>query len=203
MGLSVGLRGNGMAFTSALIRRVPHRAFSVVEDVEYGAMLGLAGVRVVYVPEAVVLGEMPVTADAAASQRERWESGRWVLVRRFVPELLRAALARRDRVPLDLAMDILVPPLTFLVTITAAGFSCATILLWLGDAGPFGIIGWGVSLAGVLLYVVRGWMLADASSKDHVGLWRVPVYAAWKIRLYLRRAGAPREWIRTKRVGER
>ena len=36
LGVSCGLRGNGMCFTHAVIRQVPHEAFSIVEDLEYG-----------------------------------------------------------------------------------------------------------------------------------------------------------------------
>ena len=36
LGLSAGLRGNGMCFSTRLLREVPHQAFSVVEDLEYG-----------------------------------------------------------------------------------------------------------------------------------------------------------------------
>ena len=71
LGLSCGLRGNGMAFTRSVLAEVPHDAFSVVEDVEYGIRLGLAGHRVHYVGEAQVLGEMPASERATRSQRSR------------------------------------------------------------------------------------------------------------------------------------
>src|SRR4051812_45298581 len=34
LGLSCGLRGNGMCFSASVLREIPHRAYSVVEDVE-------------------------------------------------------------------------------------------------------------------------------------------------------------------------
>jgi len=43
LGASAGLRGNGMAFPLATLHEVPYDAFSLVEDVEYGIRLGLAG----------------------------------------------------------------------------------------------------------------------------------------------------------------
>ncbi|HSP78439.1 MAG TPA: glycosyltransferase family 2 protein, partial [Myxococcaceae bacterium] len=58
LGVSCGLRGNGMCFTHAIIRQVPHEAFSIVEDLEYGIRLGQAGHRVHYAWEAEALGEM-------------------------------------------------------------------------------------------------------------------------------------------------
>src|SRR5881394_4074909 len=56
--LSSGLRGNGMCFTSRVLSLVPHDAYSIVEDVEYGIRLGEAGYRVHYAGEAHVYGEM-------------------------------------------------------------------------------------------------------------------------------------------------
>jgi cellulose synthase/poly-beta-1,6-N-acetylglucosamine synthase-like glycosyltransferase len=69
LGVSCGLRGNGMGFSSAVLRAHPHRAFSIVEDVEYGIQLGYAGVQVHYVDEAHVFGQMVVGEQASRSQR--------------------------------------------------------------------------------------------------------------------------------------
>ena len=96
LGLSCGLRGNGMCFSSKLLAEVPHNAFSIVEDVEYGLRLGEAGYRVHYADEAHVYGEMVSSAAAASSQRRRWEEGRKELVRRNGFRLLRAGIAKRN-----------------------------------------------------------------------------------------------------------
>ena len=111
LGLSCGLRGNGMCFSAAILSEVPHEAFSIVEDVEYGLRLGEAGHRVHYADEAHVYGEMVSTAAAASSQRRRWEEGRKELVRRNGRRLLLAGLAKQNRVLFDLALDLLLPPL--------------------------------------------------------------------------------------------
>ncbi|MFS8068599.1 MAG: glycosyltransferase family 2 protein, partial [Byssovorax sp.] len=88
LGLSAGLRGNGMGFSREVLRRVPARAFSIVEDVEYGIALAKAGYRVGYVHGAQVLGDMAPPGPAAASQRLRWERGRAALARAEGPGLL-------------------------------------------------------------------------------------------------------------------
>ena len=54
--LSSGLRGNGMCFTTRLLEDVPHDAYSIVEDVEYGIKVGEAGHRVHYAAEAQSTG---------------------------------------------------------------------------------------------------------------------------------------------------
>lgn len=202
LGLSCGLRGNGMGFAAEVLRRHPHQAFSRVEDVEYGIALGTAGVRVTYVPEALVLGDMPATAAAARSQRERWEGGRWGLVRRAVPSLLRAARVRRDVVPLDLAADLLVPPLATLVALALLGTGVAAVAVVRGWAGAVGLAGWVMALACLAAYVARGAAVAGQGPRVLLDLAWGPVYVAWKLALAVRpRPKAEREaWVRTTRA---
>ena len=200
LGLSCGLRGNGMGFTCELLRRVPHRACSIVEDVEYGTALGLAGHRVHYVSEARVLGEMPASADAARAQRRRWEGGRLALARTQVPALLRQAIRRRDPVLLDLAMELIVPPLAGLAS------ACAVGLLWSGLAFRHGAGGWpalalwSASAAGLLLYVARGWALSGVGSRGVRYLAWAPLYVLWKASMLFERSRPADEgWVRTAR----
>ncbi|HEY0092946.1 MAG TPA: glycosyltransferase family 2 protein, partial [Archangium sp.] len=94
LGASCGLRGNGMCFTHAIIRQVPHDAFSIVEDLEYGIRLGQAGQRVHYAWEAEALGEMVSGEKASRSQRRRWEGGRAAMMRKFGPPLLGEGLRK-------------------------------------------------------------------------------------------------------------
>lgn len=198
--LSCGLRGNGMGFSTDTLRRYPHQAFSRVEDVEYGVALGTAGVRVAYVPEATVLGEMPATAEAAQTQRERWEDGRAGLVRRLVPPLVRAAYVRRDRVPLDLAADLLVPPLTSLVALALLGMSLTSLAALLGWAGVLPVAMWGATLVLLIAYVARGASLAGQGPRVLLDLAWGPAYAVWKLALALRPRTRSEEWVRTARM---
>lgn len=86
LGGSCGLYGNGM-----LVRRdvLAGRRWSghLVEDAEMQNELLLDGIRVEFVPDAVLWAEMPTEASAARSQNERWERGRIEVARRFVPRL--------------------------------------------------------------------------------------------------------------------
>jgi 1,2-diacylglycerol 3-beta-glucosyltransferase len=202
LSLSCGLRGNGMAFSAGLLRRVPPNAFSIVEDVEYGIALGLAGVRVVYVPDAQVHGDMPESAAASETQRERWEGGRWALVKAHVPTLVAAARAGGGRVPLDLAADLLVPPLTTLGLMLVAGLGLAVVLFWRGVAGGMGVIPWLAALLGVGAYVVRGAVLSGTGPRAVLDLMWAPVFAIWKITLMLKPKQRTGEWVRTARSDE-
>lgn len=200
LGLSCGLRGNGMGFTCALLRAAPHRACSIVEDMEYGLALGLAGHRVHYADEARVFGEMPSTGAAARSQRRRWEGGRFALARRQVPALLALGLGRRDPMLLDLALDLIVPPLAYLALASVAGTVWSGLAFLYGFGGPAPLLLWSASLACLLVYVARGWALSGVGSRGLVGLAGAPFYLLWKASMLFERTRPVEEdWVRTSR----
>jgi 1,2-diacylglycerol 3-beta-glucosyltransferase len=200
LGLSCGLRGNGMCFSAALLAEIPHDAFSIVEDVEYGLRIGEAGHRVHYADEAHVYGEMVSTAAAASSQRRRWEEGRKELVRRNGLRLLRAGIAKGNRVLFDLALDLLVPPLSRIAVSAVLG-ACLALLLTFFKRGPaWSLPSFGFSVAAIVLYVLRGWSVSGTGVRGLVDLGLAPAYVAWKASLRLRKASRPTSsWVRTKR----
>jgi cellulose synthase/poly-beta-1,6-N-acetylglucosamine synthase-like glycosyltransferase len=207
LGVSCGLRGNGMGFSIPLLREVPHDAFSIVEDLEYGIRLGLAGHRVEYVHEAHVFGEMVSGAKASRSQRTRWEKGRSVIAREHGLPLLRRAIAERSGLLLDLAMDVLVPPLTNLVALSVLGTSASLVSAWwAARLGVFGFawIPWSSSLLFITAYVIRGVVLANVGWSGAAALAWAPFYMIWKIALAVteRRRKRKDEWVRTTREGK-
>lgn len=206
LGLSAGLRGNGMAFSTAVLKEVPHEAFSIVEDVEYGIRLGLAGHRVHYSGHAKVYGEMVASEEGSRSQRSRWEGGRLALVREHALPLLREAWRRKSVVLLDLAADLLVPPLTYVVIATFGGTAVALTWVAFGGGAWWAAVPWVVASGLLLVYVGRGIWLAGVGPRAVVDLAYAPVYMAWKVALAARTAtkqSAPdAEWVRTAREGE-
>jgi cellulose synthase/poly-beta-1,6-N-acetylglucosamine synthase-like glycosyltransferase len=204
LGVSAGLRGNGMGFTTPLLASVPHDAFSVVEDLEYGIRLGFAGHRVHYVDEARVLGEMVSSEQASRSQRTRWEAGRFAIARTHAPRLIAEAIRRHDPVLADLAMDVLVPPLTWLVLSILLG-SVVTVAwsAWSWHATgalSFAWVPWVLSFLFVASYVARGVVLAGVGMAGVRDLLWAPVYMVWKVVLTLKQRGQRKDqWIRTTR----
>jgi cellulose synthase/poly-beta-1,6-N-acetylglucosamine synthase-like glycosyltransferase len=200
LGVSCGLRGNGMCFSTSVLRRVPPSAFSIVEDIEYGIALGLAGVRVCYVHAAKVWGEMPATTPASRTQRERWEFGRWQLARKHAPDLIRNGISRRSLVLLDLALDLMIPPLTWLVALAFIGM-LLSLLAVVNFAVPSAVLyPWILAFLGLCIYVVRGLQLSGGGGRAILDLLLVPTYAVWKLSLLLlpgRRSH--NEWVRTAR----
>jgi 1,2-diacylglycerol 3-beta-glucosyltransferase len=202
--VSCGLRGNGMGFRTALLTEVPHDAYSIVEDVEYGIRLGRLGHRVWYVDEAQVLGEMVAAERESRSQRRRWEVGRRKLARMHGRALLVESVRRRDRLLFDLAMDLLVPPLSYVALASAAGTVASAVAVVLGAATPAALLPWGLSLFFIIAYVSRGVILSGAGARGFLDLASAPAYVAWKLALALRGSKKTNgEWVRTTRAGEK
>jgi len=202
LGLSCGIRGNGWCVTREAVMRVPHRAYSLAEDLEYGIELGLAGIRADYADEAGALSEMVSSERSARSQRLRWEIGRFALLRARAVPLLAAAIRRRSLLCLDLALDLLVLPLTYV-------FAGAIVLAAIGAVGELtlhrGLVWLWIGLGCVLslvIHVLRGWYLSDVGFRGLLDLVRVPGFMLWKIALLLA-SPRPHAWIRTNRKGVR
>jgi 1,2-diacylglycerol 3-beta-glucosyltransferase len=206
LGVSCGLRGNGMCFSVALLRDVTHDAFSLVEDVEYGIRIGHRGHRVWWVGEAVVLGEMVSSEAASRSQRQRWEHGRAELMKQHGWPLVSEALKKRSGMLLDLAMDVLVPPLSRVVLAVGAGL-IATWVLAVFFPSPALLAPLALFTACVValsLYVGAGWLHSGTGVRGLMDLAFAPAYVAWKVALGFRgRAGQkPNTWVRTTRENE-
>ncbi|GAC1630560.1 MAG: glycosyltransferase family 2 protein [Nevskia sp.] len=200
LGLSCGLRGNGWCVTHRLLVEVPYRAFSLTEDLEYGITLGLNGHRVHYADEAHSDADMVTNEETAGRQRQRWEGGRFQLIRSRTLPLLRAALAKRSAVCLDLAFDLLVLPLSYVTLNVVALLGLAVIAAGLWS----GLLAWlwlalGCALA-LLLHVLRGWQLSGMGRQGLVDLARAPFFIAWKLAVVLQRQ-ASKAWVRTEREG--
>ncbi len=196
--VSCGLRGNGWCVTQQLLEQVSYNAFSLAEDLEYGIALGLAGYRVYYAGEAEAGQDMTASPQAARKQRQRWEHGRFQLIRSRTLPLLRAALQRRSPVCLDLALDLLVLPFTY-VALGVGGLLVAALLAAWWHAG---FLPWVWFSAGCILvlvaYVLRGWQLSGIGARGLVDLLGAPAFVVWKLVLMLSRHQAG-EWVRTER----
>lgn len=196
--LSCGLRGNGWCVTHKVLRKVPYKAFSMTEDLEYGIDLGLAGFRIHYAGEACANAEMASSEKVARQQRQRWESGRFLLIRSRTFPLLRMAARQGSLMHLDLALDLLALPLSyialnvaiFLALSITASFWYVSLLTWLWIAAS--------CAAFLLIYILRGWQLSGRGARGLLDLVSAPLFILWKILLIARRHDG-RVWIPTRR----
>ena len=196
--LSCGVRGNGWCVTHELLREMPYRFFSLTEDVEFGIALGMAGHRVAYAAEAFSNADMAAAEKTARSQRQRWEKGRADMVRSRMLPLMRAAVLTPSLICLDLAIELIVPPLSYLVmNVTLLGVLAAVLLLWWPAVGFWAWWALGCALV-LVLYVLRGWQLSGIGARGLLALAHVPGFILWRVRLLLTRKSST-EWVRTER----
>lgn len=201
--LSDGLKGNGMCFSRSLVEQVPWSGESITEDIEYTLRLCRAGHRVAFLPSTAVWAQMPTTGAQAASQRKRWEGGRYRLMTQTAPSLMREGFKRRNRILIDRALEIIIPPfaemfaLPVLFLLVCAG--AAWGLHW--QSARFLSFFWLLILLGQCIYLVGGMWTAKVPLSMALVLLRAPFYIVWKFGLYAvmavtRSAGG---WKRTER----
>lgn len=195
LGLSCNLFGTGMGFSSTLLRRIPWPQ-SVTEDTELFIRLTRAGYRVAYADAARVTSPMPVTADQAAQQQLRWESGNAQLVRHELPGLLWHTVASGDLQGLGAAAELAVPSQTLMT----AG---ALMLLGGGLLAPDRRLAASsaATIAAQATYVLGGLAVAGETGLIREALVHGPAFAAGRLQVLGRVAtgrGA-RTWVRTTR----
>jgi len=199
LGLSCGIFGNGFALSASALERVPYTANSLVEDLEYHLHLIRAGIRVEFVNESAVFGEMPEGSAAATTQRARWEGGRILMRRLWTGPLFRAVLRGNFRM-LEPLLDLLALPSATqgMVLAGALVLGLAGQLRWLSAYAAVGV-------CVMLLYVLVAASLGPDPAASLRAVASVPGYIAWKIWMIPKTRMASRKdatWVRTKRNAE-
>ena len=198
-GLPCQLMGTGMAFTWPMLRDAPLASAHLVEDMQLGIDLAVAGTPPHFCPQARVTSMFPADAEGAASQRTRWEHGHLSMIGTAAPRLLWSGIRRGRPALIALALDLCVPPLAALVlALVGLTVGCAVLAACGGAKLPLALA--LVALALVLLSVA---IARIAHARDVVSwgdLLAVPGYVAAKLPLYarfLRRRQV--DWVRTRR----
>jgi 1,2-diacylglycerol 3-beta-glucosyltransferase len=202
LGLSTSLRGNGMCFSTEILKRIPWNAFSITEDLEFGLELILHGVPIKFAPEAAVYARMPASPANAESQRIRWESGRGPVVQKYAGSLLRQAFRNRSFQLFETYVDLIAPAFVNTFTVSLILFVLTILLdaIGLREAKEF-IYPWLIILGLGGIHVVVGLIAARADRSLYKALLYLPRYILWKAVLYFKLlvSGRPKEWIRTHR----
>lgn len=177
------LTGTGMALPWKLVDKVAWATGNVVEDMQLGIDLTLAGYPPLFVPEARVMSSLPQSNAGVMAQRRRWEHGFLATALSEAPLLMGQAFERRSWALLVLAMDFLVPPLSLLSLMLVAGWF-ATLSAWaigLG-VGPLVLVSLAIlALAGTTLL---GWSTHCRDLTEGSIFLRVPAYVLAKIPMY-------------------
>lgn len=199
MGLPCMLYGTGMALPWSLVERVSFASGNIVEDMQLGLDLAMAGYAPLFCANAKVTGVLPQSEQAAKSQRTRWEHGHLQTLRTQVPQLIAASVRQRRWDLMAMALDLWIPPLSLLVLVWLVGMTIALILGGLGLSWMSAKI-LGIGGMWLLLSILLAWAKFGAKELSIGTLLTIPIYVLWKIPIYLAFLVRPQtEWIRTKR----
>jgi cellulose synthase/poly-beta-1,6-N-acetylglucosamine synthase-like glycosyltransferase len=193
------LTGTGMAFPWEVLRRVTLASGNIVEDMNLGLDLALAGYPTMFCTEARVTGSLPQQRHAAKSQRTRWEHGHLQTITTQVPKLI-AASVRSLRIDLlAIALDLLVPPVSLLVMLWIAATALATLGLKFGTTAlPISIL--GAAGAMIAIAILAAWAKYCRQDLPAKMLLAIPLYVLWKVPLYFAFLFKPQtQWVRTDR----
>jgi cellulose synthase/poly-beta-1,6-N-acetylglucosamine synthase-like glycosyltransferase len=199
LGFGCLLMGTGMAFPWAALRNAKLASGNIVEDMQLGIDLAVAGQSPYFCETATVMGLLPQQDTAATSQRTRWEHGHLQTLLTQVPALLKRSVVGRRLDLAVMALDLAIPPLSLLVMLwlmlTAIALLTAVLMgAWL----PVLLL----AIEGLLLVTatLMGWAKFGRSDLPARTLVAIPLYMIWKIPLYLKFLFRPQtKWVRTDR----
>lgn len=150
LGGSAGIMGNGFILSKTALEKVPFKANSIVEDLEYHMRLVESDVKVRFCDSARIYGEMPTDDAASDVQSSRWEGGRlgvlratwWTLLKKSCTGIFRGHLHA-----LDALLDLMLLPMGYMVMVLFIGllfpFTQATAI--------FGFFAVGIYVLGAAL----------------------------------------------------
>lgn len=193
------LTGSGMAFPWSLINQVSLAGSKTTDDMQLTVDLALAGSTPVFCEQAVVVGRLMKDQDAQ-SQRSRWEHGHMEMIGVEVPRLLKAFVTTGRIAALQLALDILIPPLSLLIlTWLVIMLIVSGAVIWGNLAIASVII---TAISGVLLFssLFLAWSKFGRSDLSLKNLIAIPFYILSKIPIYLKFVTKPQSrWLKTER----
>lgn len=202
LGGGIPLFGTGMAFPWPLFAAAPLATDHLVEDMQLALQLARQGIPVKLVEQASVLSAA-APADAARTQRSRWERGFLGTARAHALPMLANGIGTLSHHRSALGLHLLVPPLALLLLlagVVVVGLAIAGLLTqhW----GPALFL--AATLAAALAAVALAWHREGRATLPPHAAIRAPLYVLWKVPLYLGFFRKDRSgWKRTTRLGER
>lgn len=199
LGLPCLLTGTGMAFPWAALRDARLGHGHIVEDMQLAVDLTLTGWPATFVPDSEVNGEFPTSDPATVSQRRRWEHGHLQVLLSGVPRLLVQGLSSGRIGHLALALELSVPPLSFLVVATVALTAILCGVGWATGSWEFAIVFGAVALAAALSLSLTWWRYGRKLLPLRA-VFAVPAYVLWKLPIYFGfLTSRQTKWVRTAR----
>ncbi|HZZ44682.1 MAG TPA: hypothetical protein VFE58_17230, partial [Tepidisphaeraceae bacterium] len=194
------LTGTGMAFPWHTIRSAPLASSNIVEDMQLGLDLSLAGHSPRACPSALLIGTIENKSPIAFRQRTRWEHGHLATLLHNTPRLLLASLQQRRPELLALALEVSVPPIALLVLLIFLSLLACTAATIFLHSSPIPVLILTLSTLTLITCLFLSWARFARDRIPLRTLAAVPFYILWKLPLYLAFfTHRERNWIRTTR----
>lgn len=201
LGLSSYLMGNGICFTTELLREKGWTAFSVGEDWEYYAQLIRDGKRIGFALDAKVFHQESRSLEQATSQRLRWSSGRFQVLRKYGFKLFLQGIKKRDMFTIDASMPLVLPNYSLQFNLTVLSLLAAFFLPSSSLASMFVIVFSLLLIAQMMLFAL-GMYLSGSYWKVIKAVAHAPFFLVWKAVidiLSITRIYRSKKWVRTAR----
>ena len=198
--LSSHLMGNGMCFHRSILEKYGWNAFSVGEDWEYYAKMIDEGERIAFARDARVFHQESTSLKQATSQRMRWSSGRFAVLRQYGFHLLGKGIWERNFLKVDASLPLVFPNPSLAMNCTMVGMLPAIyIFMATGEFFWVGIFA-TIAICQLLVFVVAVFY-TQTKLKSFLSIFIAPLFLVWKMAIdILSLAGKGREkWVRTKR----
>lgn len=200
LGMPCPLTGTGMAFPWSIIKTASLASGNIVEDMNLGLDLSIAGYPPIFCSSTEVTSILPQQERAAKSQRTRWEQGHLDTIVRQGPRLLATAVRKGRFDLLILALDLLIPPLSLLVMLWLLGMMLTLAATVFGGVSPLPAMLLGLEGFLILVAILTSWAKYSRSVLPAKMLLAIPLYLLWKIPLYFKFLTKPeKSWVRTER----
>ncbi len=193
LGLSCGIFGNGFALRKEVLARVPYAAHSIVEDLEFHLALVAAGIPTAFLPDALVLAEVPASAAGERIQTARWEGGRIQIMRLHAFRLALQVLRGRFRLAEPL-LDLLGQPIALQTVLLFALLLFPAAILH-----KYALFG----LVTLVFHLLVGLRMSPHPAATGLALLQVPWYIVKKVALtpaILAMTRKRASWVKTSRA---
>ncbi len=199
LGFSSYLMGNGMCFSTKILKKYGWDAFTIGEDWEYYARLISNGEVVSFGNKARVYHQESASLKQATSQRMRWSSGRFEIALKYGMRLFYKGLLERDLRKIESSFPLILPNPSLGINMTVLFF----VLSFLAPSTArltFNI--WSLNLIVVQIGIfIVGVAYTENKFKKFLSIFIAPIFLAWKMGIdMLSVFGIGRgKWIRTER----
>jgi len=201
LGLSSYLMGNGICFSTKLLMRKKWTAFSLGEDWEYYAQLIHDRVKIGFAVKAKVFHQESRSLEQATTQRLRWSSGRFHVLRRYGFGLLKDGIRRLDWFTVDASLPLVFPNYSLQFNLTIL-YLTLSVLITKSYFRPFFMIVGVCLVIGQIALFAAGMYLAKSYREVLKALFRAPFFLVWKAFIDIFSVTGlyqGKKWVRTSR----